>query len=418
MKILKSTVLSLFLIIGFIRCPNPEPDVTENPYLQENIPWPSLGSSAWPSERGDAQGSGRSQFSGPASHNGDTLVSLGAWTESNSVIGEDDNIYTVGTEIGTGISYLYKYTTSGDLIWKTEVYASKQNSITPTISSTGQVYISGDKSGHIYAINAVDGSTTWSIQVDDYVSSSIALDLDGNLYVTTGSPSKLISLTSDGVVRWELQLGSAFRDYLREAAVFSPDGDEFYAFAGDSLFGISTDGHVNWSFGSGLHSFSVLVDIEGIIYLNNEDSSKVTAIEVGGLVRWETPYSELQASTLFSFHAPPAMDSEGNLYYKGKDLDLNLGVFSISNEGVFRWFQNAPTGTDILCDSDDNIFIGRSSSTSLEVTCMSSSGEVLWNLIRDDIGGGNSSRNMAITASGELVVPLQGNWYYLNYIVY
>ncbi len=396
--VLITFIVFIFLIIG---C---EEDnvIDENPYQQEHIPWPSLANSPWPMSRHDAQWTGRSQYSGPQI--GDLVMTLSdsMWLNGSIIIGENNSIYLIGSKNST--DYLYKFSESGDILWKFEFPGLHENHWTPILASNGLVYVCSQQKT-IYAVDTDNGSEVWSQDLGEEIISSIVLDREGNLYLKVEVPRRLISLTPDGAVRWEISDLGGFNTGV-DPAVFSPDGQVLYANAGDSLYAISVDGNKLWGYWTGGWVFWEMVDNYGNIYFYNGGDSCVTSIYPTGELRWKTHLNEISARRIPADIAP-TIDSDGNIYFCGSLLDGTMGVISFNNEGVFRWNVAGAAGTDLICDVDNNVYCAYTKDY-YHVCSITSDGIQNWDL-QLEYSGGMAGWSPSIGSNLRGLFPLVNN---------
>jgi hypothetical protein len=247
---MKMQTLSIIMILGLLFTPGCQGSGGGNgseSYKQENIPWPSLADSPWPMFRHDPQGTAHSQFVGPQLGQLFLEVRYSGRLEGSPVVDAEGIIYFVTSGDS---SFLYAIDPEGRIIWKTFLSTrNEDNFSTPVLGADGIIYVTSAKPNDekLHAINRADGSQLWSYSVP--VNTGIVLDRESNLYfiMSWHEPRKLVSLTPEGDLRWEIAVPDVFPDW-HTPPVFSVEGSVLYASGHDSLYAISTAGEILWSY--------------------------------------------------------------------------------------------------------------------------------------------------------------------------
>ena len=337
-----------------------DPQDNYPPGYQHDIPWPSLADSPWPMSHHDPQNTGRSKNNGSLIGDIEWQLNIpginSAVGFTDFVLGEDSTIYfgsSYENVNGEQMSYLYAVSINGNIKWKFALNHPFVDTA-PLVASNGTVYIgSGDK--YFYAID-LNGQLKWKYGADESIFlSGINIDKSGNIYFISNS-GKLISLDNQGNFRWQLLPDGGLKASSESGITFSPDGKTIYApghvgFGSKSLYAISHEGNILWSFGTDVYIIQPLVDSEGNIYFeysNPNDSLFYGFLSLypSGLKRWVYPTS--------AGFVLPTMDKNGNIYFaKGS------GIVSLDYHGNFRWNFNLngliPT-TALCCDNSGNIY--------------------------------------------------------------
>ncbi|MBU4002885.1 MAG: S8 family serine peptidase [Proteobacteria bacterium] len=124
----------------------------------------------------------------------------GPGTAGSASIGQDGVIYAV-----SGYN-LYAFNSQGEVIWTVSPGAEIETK-TPAIANNQTIIIAGQQK--VWAYNTDDGSLKWTYQeTEELYPTLCAIDKDGVIYLgfrtanITG-PSKILSLNSDGSMKWQ-----------------------------------------------------------------------------------------------------------------------------------------------------------------------------------------------------------------------
>ena len=181
------------------------------------------------------------------------------------------------------------------------------------------------------------GDLKWSFQAGDSITSSPAVDSQGNLYF--GSlDNKVYSITPEGLVRWTRETG----DWVESSPALSPDESIVYIGSwDDSLYALDTStGDIEWSYQTeSLVYSSPAVGDDGTIYFGSSDTF-FYALNADGSLRWEALVgSEIDSS--------PAIDAQGNLFFG----TLDGYVVALESNGSEIWSIELP---DVALTEDDS----------------------------------------------------------------
>jgi len=400
-------VLGSFLVVT---CDEPEENV--NPYAQEHIPWPSLADSPWPIERHDAQGTGRSANNGPTDGQVQYLFGSGGWSEGSTILANDHSYFSLVS--ASSETHLYKVTPANEVAWSIKLFDRESNGSSPTLASPNVVYVSSILTGTLFSINADSGIVNWSLSVSDVLLSSPEVDIAGNVYVV--SLQELYSITADGSIRWVASGLGNLVNAGRVPLVFNPDGTTLYISSADSLFALSSNGDVLWSYPTGAMVYHVIVDNSGNLFFENSENRSITCLLPSGDLRWSTDLSDINIAQI-RVQLAPALDKEGNLYFTAENLSGSNGILSLDNEGALRWFVVSAVSTDISSDSDRNIYFGgRTGLTTVCISSLTGNGEVRW-MCEQELTGGNLGKSIAIGSEGSLYVPVVDNHHVSTIII-
>jgi len=371
----------------------------DNSYHQEQIPWPSLADSPWPMNYHDPQGTNRSQYVGPQIGEVVTIVEDSVYMDANCVIGDDNSLYYIGVRNGTSI--LYKRFSDGTLDWKFHFEGWPENYNTPLITSNGKIYVQALKN-KIYIVNR-NGLLERTITTEENINTDIGIDKEGNLYFITQQPNHiLVSLNPEGENRWTLTVPGTFTPHAKPF-VFSPDGSIFYATSlSDSLYAITTDGIIQWSYPTKGRITGLMVDNDGHLYFVDHLDSSIVSLYSNGEIRWQTGFRNIGVSSI-SGNVAPTLDAEGNIYFYA-DFGGQNGILSLDNEGNKRWVFNTSVFTHLVSDIHANIYFAWSDySGGTYFNCLTSDGILKWE-VRLDYSG-NPGYNPAIGSNGYCYFP-------------
>jgi sugar lactone lactonase YvrE len=356
---------SLFLIVSIYSCKDspvdPPPD-NKPPGYQEDISWPSLGSSAWPTKNADMQRTGRSKYTGP--QQGIIFKSIRAPVMQTGAVFANDSVfyYTDSSD-----ARLVAAKIDGTILWTFDLQAI-ETFTTPLVDNTGTIYVGGGRT--ISAVNP-DGSVKWVYQTDQDDCRGIAIGLDGILYVMKEGP-RLLALDQNGNLLWSYQ-DNDFGSLCNLA--FSPDGNTLYV-NGSNKSVVAVDVQlktVKWKFGTNGLENGPLVDSKGNIYLllseNNE--GVLYCLSSSGSVNWRFTHSEGYYTT-----TDPTIDKEGNIYFATDTL------YSLNYLGEIRWKLplNLINVGPIICDMQGTVYLVAVSNSIRKLLSVSKEGTIKWEL--------------------------------------
>lgn len=316
---------------------------------------------------------------------------LGTSTEEGKdiVFGSDGNIYVAGTTDGDQLNYniiVVSLSQDGIERW-TYTYDSP---VTNSTDGANKIYYGDDDRIYVAGYNSDsqnsdkffvlcldnNGNYVWEYQFLDVLSTygqafDVVLGTDGNVYACgeVDYDFFVVSINSAGQQNWTYLLngdcGYMFCDDSAEQLVFGEDGNIYatgYLYnaapTGKDLLVVSLNsgGQENWKYfynsvdnGSDAGQ-DIIYGSDGNLYImggegnqgHNESDILVLSIQTSGSERWtflydgpgEKPYwSEVPYEMIQGF--------DGNLYIAARDgginTDLDVCVFSVTDEGEFRW---------------------------------------------------------------------------------
>ncbi|MET0232027.1 MAG: PQQ-binding-like beta-propeller repeat protein [Rhodanobacteraceae bacterium] len=178
--------------------------------------------------------------------------------------------------------------------------------------------------GTVTMLDATTGDALWQVPGDciGRNRSTLAVDESGTSYATTveGLTTHVVSLTRDGVLRWDIE--------APDANVLGLSGNPLYLQTPDALSAIDAgSGAENWTVS--VRGPAVLVGASSIPVIANADTALVQRLAPDtGLPVWSTPLSE---SALY------ALDEDHVLAVAG----LNADLLDVAN-GVAAWSVDLP----------------------------------------------------------------------------
>ncbi|MCK4364830.1 MAG: PQQ-binding-like beta-propeller repeat protein [Thermoplasmatales archaeon] len=142
----------------------------------------------------------------------------GHWIRTSPCIGDDGTIYVVSLD-----NYLHAVYPNGTRKWRTDVGAGTS----PTIGQDGTIYCGYSK---LYAVNPTDGSVKWTFDVGGTMRGGTPCNsIDGTIYVGTSDGGELISINSDGTLKWRKNIGEG----VESAPCIGEDGTVYIGGGGD-----------------------------------------------------------------------------------------------------------------------------------------------------------------------------------------
>lgn len=394
--IIISTILSLLIISQGCKSNSTEPSDSDTTHFvikpQHDIPWPTLGQTAWPKALHDAQCTGRSSYSGPANGSVKTTILVGAF-QTDPVMGEDSVFYIVAD------SSLLAYSLNGTLVWKSFIgvfEGGAMNYSPPMIIGNGIILV-GTNNG-ISAFNK-NGTILWHTQLNGGVLlKSCAIGLDGNIY-TISSAGTLYAINQSGNIIWQRNAPVGYFIWGEMTTIcFSPDGSRFYvggSTAERSLYVLNTNGDILRSDSIGGRQLGAIsVDVDGNVYSYFDQD--LVSISLTGIVRWRIPGAGSNWNVV--------IDPNGNIAYLSKGK-----LILVDNDGKERW--NVSVGqtdywTHLICDAQGTIFIETSSDgANYDVQAISNSGKLLWTV---SLPAHSKEGGPSLTKEGYLLFPHVG----------
>ena len=310
-------ILAISIIIASCDTTEPPEPPPKPPGYQEDIPWPSLADSPWPTNHADMQRTGRSKYFGP--QQGVVFKKVPALEMGAGVVLGNDSVFYFGANSSIGNATLIASKIDGTILWA-ENLVGNETTTTPLVDNNGTIYIANYRK--IFAFNS-DGTTKWIYETQQEVwNRGLGIGKDGIIYAIENG-STLNAIKKDGTVLWQIQ-DSKFGTGTRVNLTFSPDGNTMYIHGnplGNEKFSLIAfdllSKSIKWTFGNALMENGPIVDSQGNIYILLADDSpnpgiaNLYCLDQNGNVKWKFPHSR---GPLY-WEIDPTIDKEGNIYF-------------------------------------------------------------------------------------------------------
>ena len=273
---------------------------------------------------------------------------IGVLIEPSGAIDSEGNIW-----VSTEPMWLYEVGPDGDLRWSYRGDFGVGASF-PVIGSDGAVYVSlGDS---VYSIK--EHRVLWRYQIRDSFSPP-AIGADGTIYVWAYDGDSLYAINSNGTLKWNHRTG----DSVSAAPAIGPDGTIYLGSADHNLYAINPDGTEKWWFATGDFIASTpAIGPDGTIYVTSADS-RLYAINPDGTEKWHYSTGNMTVSS-------PAVGADGTIYFGSMDGN----IYALNPDGSLKWKYSTeapissspaigPDGTVYILSSDGNLYAFGPSST-------------------------------------------------------
>src|SRR2546425_5589577 len=197
----------------------------------------------------------------------------------------------------------------------------------PSVGLDGTIYVASAFPNRFWAINP-NGSVKWSVEPPNDVEQSSAILLDGRIAFVDNNGNVHV-VNPDGRPSWQFQSGiTCACPFLgvgigRDGAIYAP--------ISDTLFVLSPDGTLLWSYdvGRGIEG-PVAILPDGTVYIA---AGALFALDSIGSLLWSyTPPNT-------SLGGAPAVGVDGTIYVNSFSPDL----FAINPDGTLKWRHHAGT---------------------------------------------------------------------------
>lgn len=286
--------------------------------------------SAWPLFHGDAQRSGRSSYSGPASPSNVRVAFRGFGAFRNSpVIGPDGIVY-----VATGRQLCAIDPSDNDNVkWCTEinsnaVFASPALGVDPMNPAKIVVY-QGQRGNRFLQIDE-DGTIRWqyAVGVDGDVATSAAINPSGTVFF--GGSGRMHSISPTGVINWVQQLDGTI---FMANPVLGTTGTVYVASIRGTLYSFTPGGTQNWSIdcGSNIRFAAPAIGPDGTIYIGTREGLvSVTDNGMSATINWTF---EMPGRGVVS---TPAIGLDGTIYVGGQGFTTGVGgaFYAVKPDGT------------------------------------------------------------------------------------
>lgn len=315
---------------------------TKNENENSNNSTRSFANSPWPTFQGNERRTGQSIYS-TADNPGKLKwrFKTEGVTENSPIIGPGNVIYIGSYNRSLTGNYLYSIYPNGELKWK---FTVEWGGATPSIGDDGTIYF--DSNGFLQAINP-DGTLKWKFNVGTSVGASPLIDQNNNIYVCNSS-GYVFALNQNGNLKWKVKTNLTM--YTWSSLALGLDGTIYVNtwHWDNQLYAIYPNGTIRWQIITGGWENTPTVGSDGIIYVGS-DYNKLYAIYPNGSIKWEYYFSD-------SIWTSPALANDGSLYIGSKDNYL----YALTPNGTLKWkfktenwIQSSP-----IISADGTIFFG------------------------------------------------------------
>src|SRR5688572_8824037 len=321
----------------------------------------------------------------------------------------DGNVYVTGRSTGSGNAtdiVTIRYNSMGAQQWATRYNGSGNLNDVPgdlKVDAAGKVFVTGAANSlHVAGVSPTivtiaynaDGTEDWVRLYDQLPNDgngankeeaiSLALDGDGNVYVTGSSAGMVtIKYDGDGQSQWARTIPNANgRKVLIDAS-----NNVLVSGFGGKIGKYDPEGNLIWQANASLSATSfwdMKLDDGGNVYvtgtydgISNNHSDYVTAkYSFDGAEQWIKTYNG--SSSYIEIARSIALDGSGNVYVTGytsvnngtRNGGINYGTIKYNNNGVQEWLalydspdKNGSHAFGIVTDADGNVYVTGQSAT-------------------------------------------------------
>ncbi len=227
------------------------------------------------------------------------------WWEANATIGPSGWIYA-----GNDDFCLYALTPEGELRWS---FATGLQIWSAPAFAEDLVYVSSFDM-HVYALDQQTGRMRWKRRLSNCITSSPAVDAQGNIYVGCFDGAIFALDGRTGEIRWRFQTSGS----VYASAALAPDGLLIIAASDGNVYALeSATGKLCWIFSTGgplWGSAAAGPDPAGrdsyLLYLGDHTGA-LLALEPGGRRRWSYRPAGDKQNGQRSINASPALGTYG-----------------------------------------------------------------------------------------------------------
>lgn len=342
----------------------------------------------------------------------DTLVGLAA-----SIV-VHDSIYVCGTTWTdtSGNDFLViKYSPSGDVMWSQTyngTYNGSDEASAIAVDTNGNVYVTGSSEGKIPGTSSPSGK--------DYV--TIKYDKDGNKKWTARYNGNANTTDSTAAIGIFNDTSIVVTGFITQTTTGRNFGTIAYGSTAGNQLWVTT--YTGTATGSVDEASSLTTDEDGYIYVNGRSTGDngrdlmTMKYENDGDIVWERRYADYLGGNRLYERDPIALDKNGNVYAAGTlGATTDCALIKYNASGTFQWVQTydgAGSTTDqvlaIAVDTNTNIFLtgyagGDGTGNDYATLAYASNGDALWLQLYDGSAGGNDiATAIALDDSGRVYV--------------
>ena len=411
---MKKLVLFIFslalLFYGCKQSTEPTPPLVQNPPgYQEDVPWPGLADSPWPSTIANSQRTCRSKSLG-GTQGIREVINLPQFNQTGLAIGKDSTIYYTAVYSGGSQDYsdtsgLVALTPSGKIKWIFPFKANhgKPDPASPIVRNDGVIYVSSNEEKKLYAINP-DGTLLW--ELDDMPAYDwMVLGKDGTLYCSShymGGSGFLNAISSEGKILWQIPW-SQLPIGLTIFAI-TPDNKSLILSSDYKVKSLNLETReIEWESQDSAFIYSIMIDSQGEIYSleyqNEKSKYGIFKYDRNGKIIWRYLIPEWEWGAI-------ALNEYGDCIAAIGDT-----LYSIDYNGKLKWKTALPTKINGLLslDSENNIYFAASDlylSKTTTYLCYDSNGNLKW----ETSGNDNFAYGFEFPC-----IPAYGRTYFLSY---
>jgi outer membrane protein assembly factor BamB len=245
-------------------------------------------------------------------------------SNNTTAVDPEGNVY-FGTQEGPETGF-YSFGPNGTERWS--ILDNGDHYASPALSNDGNtVYFRETEHSFLYAVSTEDGTEKWDAPVDvsGGYGTSVSVDSDGTVYLTTGSEVIAVSDNgSDGSVKWTQSVDGS----NQSGVVIGPEGN-LYVGSEEGLVSLNPDdGSINWIYDEIAIQESVpAVDSNGNVYVGSVDGRFHIVDSSGELLREFSLGDDMVTS--------PAIADDGTVYIEASesvDSDFTIRLYKITVE--------------------------------------------------------------------------------------
>lgn len=235
---------------------------------------------------------------------------------TSPAIDREGNIY-VGTGRADSSGKLMAFRSDGTFKWS--FTTGNQVASLPIFAEDGTIYVAS-KDGILHALNSVDGTEIWWLDMEAKAQANLALGLDSTIYATMGTNS-LYAIKPNGTKKWTFPIGGL----ATSAPTIGLDGTIYVGSDDHKLYAASPNGTKEWDFNQGSILYSPSVGHDGTVYFGSQDG-KLNALLPSGVLKWQFDAGGTMT--------PPLVGPNGLIY---TNSSANKAIYALSPAGTIQW---------------------------------------------------------------------------------